>query len=180
MPQQGAVRRGVTDSFMTQTEQRADRGVTMPEDIAQNPVQAEIWSWVAPPDNTFTQQDLPNLRMLVYWHAVAAEAQQTLNRGGVGIEIFDQIGEKPFKGADGEKLPLMRKHPALQVLKEASSEIRALSDMLGLSPLARSRIGLMQATTAKTAAETAATFLKGIDAEYEIDAAYELPGGEDA
>ena len=51
-------------------------------------------------------------------------------------------------------------------LKRASSEIRALSDMLGLSPLARSRIGLFDATTVQTAAETAAIF-KTIDAAYE-------------
>ena len=40
--------------------------------------------------------------------------------------------------------------------------------MLGLSPLARSRIGLMDAATVKTAADTAAMFRS-------IDAAYERP-----
>ena len=50
-------------------------------------------------------------------------------------------------------------------MKEASAEIRALSDMLGLSPLARSRIGLMDAATVKTAADTASMF-RTIDAAY--------------
>lgn len=40
--------------------------------------------------------------------------------------------------------------------------------MLGLSPLARSRIGLMDATTVKTAADTASMF-KSIDAAYGSD-----------
>ena len=55
-------------------------------------------------------------------------------------------------------------------LKRASSEIRAFSDMLGLSPLARSRIGLMDATTVKTAADTAAMFAAIDDAYGEIPA----------
>ncbi len=76
---------------------------------------------------------------------------------------------KPKELTDGKAVPLVRKNPALQVLKEASAEIRALSDMLGLSPLARSRIGLMDATTVKTAADTAAMF-RSIDDAYAIEA----------
>ena len=57
-------------------------GVTMPGDIALDPVQSEIWKELAPDGN---------------------------NR-------------------------FMRKNPALSVLKEASAEIRALSDQLGVSP----------------------------------------------
>lgn len=167
MPQQGAIRRGVSDAYaLAAPEER--RGVAMPDDIAEDPVQREIWAWVAPVVNNFTEQDMPNLRLLVYWHAVAAQAQQVLRGEDGAVKIFDQIGVKPFQDADGNEVALVRKNPALQVLKEASSEIRALSDMLGLSPLARSRIGLMDAATTKTAADTAALFKS-------IDAAYELP-----
>ena len=140
----------------------------MPRDIAQDPVQSEIWAWLAPPVNSFTEQDIPTLRLLTYWHAVAAQAEQAIHSEDGRIRIFDKIGVKPFKTPDGREVPLVRKSPALTILKEASSEIRALSDMLGLSPLARSRIGLMDATATKTAADTAAMFRT-------IDAAYELP-----
>ena len=166
-PKDGAIRRGLSDSYAL-TKPEEIRGVAMPPDIMEDPVQSEIWAWVAPPVNNFTEQDMPTLRLLVYWHAVAAQAQQALHSEDGTIDIFDKIGVKPFKTEDGRSVPLVRKNPALQIMKEASAEIRALSDMLGLSPLARSRIGLMDAATVKTAADTAAMFKS-------IDAAYELP-----
>lgn len=166
-PQQGAIRRGASDSYALAAPE-GRRGVAMPPDITADPVQSEIWAWIAPPVNGFTEQDMPNLRLLVYWHAVAAQAQQSLRSENGAVRIFDKIGVKPFKAADGRSIPLVRKNPALTVMKEASTEIRALSDMLGLSPLARSRIGLMDAATVKTAADTAAMFRT-------IDAAYGLP-----
>ena len=166
-PKHDAIRRGLSDSYGI-ARKEGSVGVAMPEDIAQDPVQSEIWAWIAPPSNNFTEQDIPTLRLLTYWHAVAKQAEQVLHGDGGRVNIFDKIGVKPYKTPDGREVPLMRKNPAITILKEASTEIRALSDMLGLSPLARSRIGLMDAATVKTAADTAAMFKS-------IDAAYELP-----
>lgn len=168
-PKQNAIRRGLSDAYGLASTESA--GVVMPADIADDPVQSEIWAWLAPPVNSFAQQDVPTLRLLTYWHAVAAQAEQAIHSEDGRINIFDKIGVKPYKTEDGREVPLVRKNPALTILKEASAEIRALSDMLGLSPLARSRIGLMDATTVKTAADTAAMFKS-------IDAAYELPEAE--
>lgn len=168
-PKHNAIRRGLSDSYGLAA--RDASGVVMPADIAEDPVQSEIWAWIAPPVNSFTEQDIPTLRLLTYWHAVAHQAEQAIHSEDGKIAIFDKIGVKPFKTPDGREVPLVRKSPALTILKEASSEIRALSDMLGLSPLARSRIGLMDATATKTAADTAAMFKS-------IDAAYELPESE--
>lgn len=169
-PKHNAIRRGLSDSYGLAVREGSS-GVLMPQDIAEDPVQSEIWAWLAPPVNSFTEQDIPTLRLLTYWHAVARQAEQAIHSEDGKIAIFDKIGVKPFKTADGREVPLVRKNPALTILKEASSEIRALSDMLGLSPLARSRIGLMDATATKTAADTAAMFRS-------IDAAYELPESE--
>lgn len=164
-PKHDAIRRGLYDSYGLAVQDSA--GVVMPADIAEDPVQSEIWAWIAPPVNSFTEQDIPTLRLLTYWHAVAHQAEQAIHSEDGKIAIFDKIGVKPFKTPDGREVPLVRKSPALTILKEASSEIRALSDMLGLSPLARSRIGLMDATATKTAIDTAAMF-KSIDAAYEL------------
>lgn len=165
-PDQGAIRHGLSDAYGMA---KADSvGVSMPDDIALDPVQSEIWAWICPPVNSFSEQDVPNLRLLTYWHAVAQQAEQAIHSEDGRLNIFDKIGVKPYKTPDGREVPLVRKNPALTVLKEASGEIRALSDMLGLSPLARSRIGLLDAATVKTAADTAAMFKS-------IDAAYELP-----
>lgn len=115
------------------------RGVPMPDDIALDPVQSAIWRDLAPEDgNRFTAQDVPTLRLLCYWHAVAKQAQDAIAKGNGHINIFDRIGTKPYKTDDGRSVPLVRKNPALGVLKEASAEIRALSDQLGISPRSRS------------------------------------------
>lgn len=169
-PKHNAIRRGLSDSYGLAVREGSS-GVLMPQDIAEDPVQSEIWAWLAPPVNSFTEQDIPTLRLLTYWHAVARQAEQAIHSEDGKIAIFDKIGVKPFKTKDGNEIPLVRKNPALTILKEASAEIRALSDMLGLSPLARSRIGLMDATATKTAADTAAMFKS-------IDEAYELPESE--
>ena len=114
------------------------RGVPMPEDIALDPVQSAIWKDIAPEgNNRFAAQDVPNLRLLCYWHAVAWQAQEAVAKGNGRINIFDRIGTKPYKTDDGRSVPLVRKNPALGILKEASAEIRALSDQLGISPRAR-------------------------------------------
>lgn len=144
-PKHNAIRRGLSDSYGLAVREGSS-GVLMPQDIAEDPVQSEIWAWLAPPVNSFTEQDIPTLRLLTYWHAVARQAEQAIHSEDGKIAIFDKIGVKPFKTKDGNEIPLVRKNPALTILKEASAEIRALSDMLGLSPLARSRIGLMDAT----------------------------------
>lgn len=114
------------------------RGVPMPDDIALDPVQSAIWEELAPDGNNgFTEQDVPNLRLLCFWHAVAKQAQEAIAKGDGHINIFDRIGTKPYKAKDGSSVPLVRKNPALSVLKEATAQIRALSDLLGISPRCR-------------------------------------------
>lgn len=156
-PDQNAIRRGLKDSYaLASPDERV--GIGMPADIASDPVQSEIWAMIAPPTNRFAPEDEPNLRLLVYWHAVANQARKMMQRQDGNVGILEAVAISPFTTQDGRQKPLFRKSPALSVLKEASAEIRALSDQLGLSPLARSRIGLMDATTIKTAADTAAMF----------------------
>lgn len=166
-PKDNAIRRGVKDSYGLQAREER-RGVAMPADVALDPVKSEIWQWVAPEDNSFSDSDIPALKILVGWVAIFFQAQQSMSNPDGSVDIFDRIGSKPFKDDDDKAIPLVRTHPAINIMKQASSEIRAYSDMLGLSPLARSRIGLMDATTVKTAADTAAMFRS-------IDAAYGLP-----
>lgn len=121
------------------------RGVSMPGDIAQDPVQSAVWQSVAPDGaNNFTEQDVYALRLLCYWHAVAQQAQEAIAKGDGHINIFDRVGTKPYRTPDGKPVPLVRKNPALAVLKEASAEIRALSDQLGISPRMRTAVPVAQ------------------------------------
>lgn len=114
--------------------------VSMPDDIAADPVQSGIWTALAPDGNRFAEQDVPNLRLLCFWHAVAQEAQRQMSKGGK-LGLFDPISVKPFTQDNGKPLFMVRKSPALAVLKEATAEIRLLSDVLGATPSARSRMG---------------------------------------
>lgn len=156
-PDQSAIRRGFSDSY-GRAELVETAGLAMPLDIMEDPMQSQIWNWICPPANTFTEQDLPLLRELCFWHVVYTEAQAEMSNEDGSVTLFVGAGDK------------IKEHPALKILKHATSEIRALSDLLGLSPLARSRIGLINATTVKTAADTAAMF-KSIDGAYGLPSA---------
>lgn len=164
-PDQNAIRRGQSDSY-GKTELVEAVGLAMPVDIAADPMKSQIWNWICPPTNSFTEQDLPLLRELCYWHVVFTRAQESMIGEDGSIEVLVDMGTiQHSDGTIGKKLV---EHEALKIIKHASGEIRALSDLLGLSPLARSRIGLINATTVKTAADTAAMFRS-------IDGAYGLP-----
>ena len=110
--------------------------IEMPQEVASDPVQAAIWEQLTA-RRTFAQEDAPTLELLCYWHAVANQAREAMALGGNEIEILDATAYKPIRGKGGKRLKMMRKNPALTVLKEASTEIRALSDQLGLSKSAR-------------------------------------------
>lgn len=110
--------------------------IEMPQEVASDPVQAAIWEQLTA-RRTFAQEDAPTLALLCYWHAVANQAREAMALGGNEIEILDATAYKPIRGKGGKRLKMMRKNPALTVLKEASTEIRALSDQLGLSKSAR-------------------------------------------
>lgn len=110
--------------------------IEMPQEVASDPVQAAIWEQLTA-RRTFAQEDAPTLALLCYWHAVANQAREAMALEGNEIEILDATAYKPIRGKGGKRLKMMRKNPALTVLKEASTEIRALSDQLGLSKSAR-------------------------------------------
>lgn len=110
--------------------------IEMPKEVASDPVQAAVWGQLTA-RRTFAQEDAPTLALLCYWHAVANQAREAMAIGGNEIEILDATAYKPIRGKGGKRLKMMRKNPALTVLKEASTEIRALSDQLGLSKSAR-------------------------------------------
>lgn len=110
--------------------------IEMPKEVASDPVQAAVWGQLTA-RRTFAQEDAPTLALLCYWHAVANQAREAMALGGNEIEILDATAYKPIRGKGGKRLKMMRKNPALTVLKEASTEIRALSDQLGLSKAAR-------------------------------------------
>lgn len=121
--------------------------VDMPDDL--EPEQADIWRELCPDGSRFDAQDAPILRLLCFWHSVAREAQRQMARNG-RMAIFDPIAYKPIRDANGKTPLMVRKSPALAVLADATKEIRALSDALGITPSARSRMGMEAKAPAAT------------------------------
>lgn len=103
----------------------------MPENIAKNEYQAAIWRSVTA-SGRFSDEDAPNIALLCFWHSVAKAAEDAMSKGK-SVKVLDQVGYKQMKARNGRMAILERPHPAVTVLKQATAEIRALNDTLGLS-----------------------------------------------
>lgn len=174
MPDANAVRRGVTDAIVPEIVDDAQPPaeqpkVAKPPEIMADPVLSEIWDWVCPPVNHYSAADIPLIKELVLWHATFTQAAAEMRAQDGGVNVLADAGE--LVTADGRTVKLLRKHPAIDVMKSASAEIRALSNELALSPMARSRLGLNESSTLKnlSALDTAKMFRAP-------DAKYKLPG----
>ncbi len=103
----------------------------MPADIAADEYQAEVWRSVTA-SGRFTGEDAPNIALLCFWHSVARAAEDAMTKGK-SVKVLDQVGYKPMKAKNGRRAIMERPHPAVTVLKQATAEIRALNDTLGIS-----------------------------------------------
>lgn len=103
----------------------------MPENIAKDEYQAAIWRSVTA-SGRFFDEDAPNIALLCFWHSVAKAAEDAMSKGK-SVKVLDQVGYKQMKARNGRMAILERPHPAVTVLKQATAEIRALNDTLGLS-----------------------------------------------
>ncbi len=103
----------------------------MPESVASDDYQSQIWVSVTA-SGRFSDEDSPNLALLCYWHAVAKAAEDAMSRGKT-VKVLDPVGFKPIKAKNGRHAIMERPHPAVSVLKQATAEIRALNELLGLS-----------------------------------------------
>lgn len=103
----------------------------MPEDVAKDEHMAETWRRLTAA-HAFTETDAPNLALLCFWHAVAKSAEDAMTRGK-SVKVLDRVGYKPIKAKNGRNEYLEKPHPAVTVLKQATAEIRALNDTLGIS-----------------------------------------------
>lgn len=116
-----------------------------PEQVEASPLLLKYWEIITS-DSTarqFTQADAPTIALLCYWHGIAEQCAVNLNTDD---------GRVITRLEDNEGLDRVR-HPDIMTMKQASAEIRSLSAELGISPLARARIGLMDAATQSTQAD---------------------------
>ncbi len=119
----------------------------MPPEVADNEFMAETWRRLTAA-HTFTETDAPNLALLCFWHAAAKSAEDAMTKGK-GVKVLDRVGYKQIKAKNGRFEYLEKPHPAVTVLKQATAEIRALNDTLGISK----RAGAPQAQPERKSAD---------------------------
>lgn len=111
----------------------------VPDIVAANPLMRECWEWTVG-NGRFTDADIPQLVTLSYWWAVARQCMANLETtAGVVTKVETAMGP--------------RQDPDIRTLQLATNQMRQLSSELGVSPLARQRMGLMQAATMTLAAD---------------------------
>ena len=93
--------------------------IDKPPDIAAHPVKSRVWDEVTTGRN-FTSAQIPNLRLLCNWHAIAERCMEDLD--------FDGRTQVAYEN----KLEDIKVLPQIPTLKQASAEIRALNKLLGI------------------------------------------------
>ena len=124
----------------------------MPDLVANNELMRECWEWIVDGSGQFRMQDVPQLTMLTYWWATARQCMTNLeaSNGGIITEVENSFGDK-------------KQAPDIKTMQLATNQIRQLEAELGISPLARQRMGLMKMATVHLAASVPDRIFKMLD-----------------
>lgn len=93
--------------------------VAKPPDVAAHPVKSRVWDEVTA-GRDFSESDVPNLRILCHWHAIAEQCMEDMEVGGE-IHVAYSNAMDDIKAL-----------PQIATLKQASAEIRALNKQLAI------------------------------------------------
>jgi len=124
----------------------------MPELVANNELMRECWEWIVDGSGQFRTQDIPQLTMLAYWWATARQCMANLEaaNGGIVTQVENSFGD-------------MKQAPDIKTMQLATNQIRQLESELGISPLARQRMGLMKMATVQMAASVPEHIFRMLD-----------------
>lgn len=144
-PQHAAIRRDVGPSEVLVPLSGAvptAEGPAEPADIAASPEAHAEWLAVVGDGRAWRPEDGPLLASWCMWAAIAASCRRQLERGdGLALMVRDGAG------ADGTGGRVV-KSPLVQELAMASNQLRQIGAELGITPLARARLGIAEAATA--------------------------------
>lgn len=134
-PDATAIRRG-DDALMRASV--IDGGVVKPETVSSNAALSEMWDCCIGTGLAFEPQDAPLLEQFVFDMVQVAECRR---------HMFDEDGNpRPVSIAEDELGNIaVRANPYQKPMHEFMREALKLSDELGLSRFARTRLGLAQA-----------------------------------
>lgn len=154
-PKHDAVRRGNAPKQQGITPVNAQimsaepMGIEKPESVAANPTMSQCWDLIVGEGRQYKPSDVPQLEQLCYWYAV--HQQCVTNTVSADGRVLTKVGKV---GEDGRPDPAsFHVNPDIRTAQMAAANYRALAAELGVSPLARQRMGLMEAVTHSTQAD---------------------------
>lgn len=148
-PKADAIRRQHTEATFIEPAT-----VQVPAVVEGNDLMLECWTWITSGTSHFTLADTPQLVALSYWWAVQQQciANLVAANGGVRTKVSTPMGD--------------RQDPDVRTMQLATNQVRTLSAELGISPLARARMGLMKMATVSMAADLPERVFKMLDEHY--------------
>lgn len=138
-----AVRRG---SSTADVPAAAGAGVSKPPAVAASAPMSALWDQLVGSGRAFQPQDAPYIEQLVFALETARQCRMNLLDENGNVRVLVGRGE-PLE--DGTYLDY-RENPWLSALEKATAQSLKLADALGLTPLARARLGLTQASAVAT------------------------------
>lgn len=119
-----------------------------PKSVTDNPTMEKCWNLIVGDGAQYTEADVPGLEQMCYWYAVYQQCMQnTLLPDG-------RIITKVARVVDGkEDTSTTKQHPDIKTAQQAANMFRQLASEYGVSPLARQRLGLMDAMKRSTQAD---------------------------
>lgn len=94
--------------------------IPMPAEVAASKTQSALWKQLTA-GRTLSDADIPAMSLLCFWHDVARQCREDMATNTTDLNLAYDTGES------------VRATPYASTLKQASSEIRALSDQLGVT-----------------------------------------------
>lgn len=138
-PKKDAQRRGgKPDSYLTKAQSLEAipvGGLMPPEHITANETKLECWNWIVSGGQKYEIEDMPLIASLATWWAIARQCEENM--------IVDGEICTTHKDLNGN----IKKNPDIGTFSQATNNMRQLSSELGIGPLARMRMGLMDAAT---------------------------------
>ncbi|WP_307739798.1 P27 family phage terminase small subunit [uncultured Parolsenella sp.] len=121
-------------------------GVAKPPSVSASGSMSALWDQLVGTGRAFKPQDAPYLEQLVFDLETVRQCRDNLLDADGNVRVLVGRGE-PLE--DGTYLDY-RESPYLAVMDKAASRAMKLADALGLTPLARARLGLTQASAVAT------------------------------
>lgn len=141
MPDAHAIRRTKDKAVIIPDTVEAS-ALTPPDSVLAHQHMTELWSSLVGSGIAYEERDIPLIEQLV-WDFETVEQCRARVMGSDGqMKLMVPVGEPdPDTGEYLKYIP----NPYIKQMREAMAEGLKLADQLGLSPMARARLGLTQA-----------------------------------